>query len=239
MALGPALYFPLDDAAAASNVAELVAGHDGTVVGPGVALGAPPAFASTTNGGAARFTPSAVPSGVRVGDVVDLGAGPYTVSLFLRLRGDVECVYAFAKQTFWDEGLGTNGGTSLHFRCGGAKTMLFNRTPTAQAQQFGEYVKPPLPPAETWTHVVVRYDPTELKGMRAFVGGARYDGPSSSGLSGGTISTTAPLMLGSAGWSTGAPFNTLQGDLDEVALFTRALGDDEIRSIACAAGLAQ
>lgn len=104
------------------------------------------------------------------------------------------------------------------------QAILFINTTTAGQQVIGG---PPTFPQQTWVHLAGTYDGSHI---RLYVNGAEVN---SQAVSGPLVTETNPVILsgnGNGGPSVVSEF--VPGQLDEVMLYRRALGADEIAELA-------
>lgn len=214
-------WWPLDDGA--GGVARDAAGdHDGALVGGAAWL------ANGAVGGALGFDGLTARVAVPDADGLDLAAatgpapaGDLTIELWLRRRERGGALQALVDKLTRDQGyaLWLSDGRPLLYLASGGLTV-----PTPFDAVVGVDGR--------WRHLAVVVD-RHLPGVaaRVYLDGARV--AAGSALVSGALDNDVPLQLGSANLSPYLPFS---GDLDEVSLHGRALGDAEIAALAASGG---
>ncbi len=121
--------------------------------------------------------------------------------------------------------IGTGYGQHYHLSVNDQnQAILFITTTTAGQQVIGG---PPTFPQQTWVHLAGTYDGSQI---RLYVNGAQVN---SQAVTGSFAAETNPVILsgnGNAASHTVSEF--VPGQLDEVMLYRRALGADEIAELA-------
>ena len=124
--------------------------------------------------------------------------------------------------------IGTGYGQHYHLSVNDQQqAILFITTTTAGQQVIGG---PPTFPLQTWVHLAGTYDGSQI---RLYVNGTEVN---SQAVTGPFASETNPVILSGNG-NGGPPVISefVPGQLDEVMLYRRALGADEIAQLACGA----
>jgi len=186
----------------------------------GVMLGVPGAIAGDANT-AARF--DGVNDRVNMGDPgsgsLDLGTEDFTVELWLKSSRNAEQAIISKRasgEPYWQVTV-TDDGSHV----GGIRVNAFDGAVTRQV--YGPAIRVD---DGTWHHVVVVFDrDTEIT---IYVDGVAQ---AAAGLFPGSVSNAAGLLVGKA---TG--YSYFSGDLDEVAIYARALSPEQVRAHLAAGG---
>ena len=211
-------YWRLNDAPGSATARDYsVWGNDGTLVDLDAAtawvVGGPEGGALSVQGNGYVNVPDSAS--------IDSITSQVTVAAWIFLSAPV---MADTYATAISRQIGTGYGQHFHLSVNDQQqAILFITTTTAGQQVIGG---PPTFPQQTWVHLAGTYDGSQ---MRLYVNGAEVN---SQAISGPFAAETNPVILSGNG-NTGSHTVTefVPGELDEVMLYRRALGADEIAQL--------
>ncbi len=213
-----AAWWPFDEGSGSTAKDVTGNGHDGTLLGAAAWRPAGAVAGALTFDGLTALVE--VPDAVGL-DVPAASApapqGDFSIELWLRRRER-----GGALQAVFDK-LTRDQGYSL---------MLVDGRPILYLSSAGQTVPTPfgatLALDGVWRHVAVVLDRHQTAvSARLFVDGIRVS--SGSAIIAGSLANSVPVRIGSSNLSPYLPFS---GDIDEVTLYQRVLGDDEVAGIA-------
>jgi hypothetical protein len=222
-ALGPLAYWRLNETNSEAAAADLVGGHNGTYEGVITQGVAGPTNVSFDAGNTACFFDGSVPSDLSCGSIGAMdGYTDFTVALWVRTTDTTASSLISQRDS---TPVGYNGSYKLSMLANGNLDLTVYRLEDGGSQFGGTLATASTPVNDgAWHHVVA---------MRQGTNGFIYvDGVLAASASGAAVASLRSSTLTYIGRDQRDNNQPLTGDLDEIALFNRALTPAEVANIA-------